>query len=444
MLTMKRMVGLLATVGAGLLLVAAAHAATTSDQPAAVLIYPKIVFNAEEPHTDTIIEIANATSSPVHLHCFYVNATGHCSNNGIACDTSLDCIGTALAGTCLPGWAETDFSVVVTHDQPFYWLASSGRNRTCDQNDTCEPLPLLGYSHCENSALPCTNDDDCGVGGNCIDSFDSNAGTSIPPVPEDLLFVGELKCVVVDNDGFPELNNAVYGQATLVTQGVSDGLDAQSYNATGIKARGTCSLNGDFCDTDEDCGTGGGVCESPSGIVEGRVLLLGSSSDDPYNACAETLILDHIFDGAPDPIGNANFYTDLTLVPCTEDFATGTANLGRSTAQFLVFNEFEQRFSTSLPVTCFEERLLSNIDTRNNDRSIFSVTVSGTIAGQSRITAVGSGLTGVARAMKSSAALEDFAGAIRSSGLPPVFAPGAGYELHQQGQRTSVDEIILP
>jgi hypothetical protein len=25
-----------------------------------------------------------------------------------------------------------------------------------------------------------------------------------------------------------------------------------------------------------------------------------------------------------------------------------------------------------------------------------------------------------------------------------VFAPGAGYELHQQGQREAVDEIVLP
>ena len=132
-------------------------------------------------------------------------------------------------------------------------------------------------------------------------------------------------------------------------------------------------------------------------------------------------------------------------MPCTEDFATGTANLGRSTAQFLVFNEFEQRFSTTEPVTCFDETLLSNLDTSDNERSVFSINVSGTIAGQSRINAVGSGLIGVARTMKTDLSLEEVSDIQRfGGGLPPVFGPGAAYELHQQGQRDDVDEIILP
>ena len=109
-----------------------------------------------------------------------------------------------------------------------------------------------------------------------------------------------------------------------------------------------------------------------------------------------------------------------------------------------MFNEFEQRFSSTLPVTCFDERLISNIDTRNNARSIFSVNVSGTIAGQTRIRAVGSGLVGVARAMKSFIPIEALDEEVALVGLPPVFAPGAAYELHQQGNRTETDEIVLP
>jgi hypothetical protein len=46
--------------------------------------------------------------------------------------------------------------------------------------------------------------------------------------------------------------------------------------------------------------------------------------------------------------------------------------------------------------------------------------------------------------MKSELSLEDVAIGINEGGLPPVFAPGAGYELHQQGQRDTVDEIVLP
>ncbi len=210
---------------------------------------------------------------------------------------------------------------------------------------------------------------------------------------------------------------------------------------------GQCSISDAFCNTTADCATGGGSCvASTATVLDTDVLQLGPiGGTNPYQSCAETLVLDHIFDGAPDPIGpdGTFFYTDLTLVPCSEDFATGTANLGRSTAQFLVFNEFEQRFSSSLAVTCFEETLLSNIDTRDNTRSIFSVNVSGTVAGQTRIHAVGSGLLGVARAMKAPIPLEVISESV-SVGLPPVFAPGAAYELHQQGQRDAVDEIILP
>ena len=452
MLTMKRVVGPLSLAAAGLFLaVAVGNAATTSDQPAAILIYPKIVFDTVTG-TDTIIEIANATTSPVDLHCFYVNATSHCSNTGLPCDSGLDCVG-ASPGACVPGWGETDFHVALTQNQPFYWTASAGRNRTCANNDpaTCEPLPLIGIGVCQGGSPLCTQNADCGIGGTCLFNGQSNAGTSVPPVPEDITFVGELKCVAVDGLGNPLAANLIYGTATIVTD-FGGAVDAQSYNATGIKAWSRCEGDRELaCNDDADCGADGPCLPV---LTEGRVLTLGTSDnlEAGYQACAETLILDHIFDGAPDPItpivddplAGGFFYTDLTLVPCSEDFATGTANLGRSTAQFLVFNEFEQRFSSTLPVTCFDERLLSNIDTRNNGRSIFSVNVSGTIAGQTRIRAVGSGLIGVARAMKSFIPIDILAEQASFVGLPPVFAPGAAYELHQQGDRTAADEIILP
>ena len=64
-----------------------------------------------------------------------------------------------------------------------------------------------------------------------------------------------------------------------------------------------------------------------------------------------------------DPTFKARVGTDLTLVPCTEDFENQRPELSKTTAQFLVFNEFEQRLSTSTTVECFKEIRLSNIDT---------------------------------------------------------------------------------
>jgi hypothetical protein len=102
-----------------------------------------------------------------------------------------------------------------------------------------------------------------------------------------------------------------------------------------------------------------------------------------------------------------------------------------------VFNEFEQRFSTSRTVDClFHATQLSRIDTRNPARSIFSAGVAGTLGGQTRIRGVGgvsplgSGLLGVAQANLDL----DFLGLRIGS---------AAYDLHQQGNGRS-DLMILP
>jgi hypothetical protein len=107
-------------------------------------------------------------------------------------------------------------------------------------------------------------------------------------------------------------------------------------------------------------------------------------------------------------------------------------------AQFFVFNEFEQRFSTSKTVDCFFESQISRIDTPNPNRSIFSAGVSGTIAGQTRIQGVGSaatgrGLLGVSRFLVSN--------------LVTGRETGAAYNLHQQGNPsagTQPDVITIP
>ena len=116
-----------------------------------------------------------------------------------------------------------------------------------------------------------------------------------------------------------------------------------------------------------------------------------------------------------------SIFTLLTLVPCTENFLTQTP--ARVTAQYLVFNEFEQRFSTSAPVDCFFLNLLSLIDTTDPERSIFSAFVSGTLTGQTRIRAVNGGLIGVA---------------VEAHGIGHTDA----FNLHVQGEREGASDVV--
>jgi hypothetical protein len=103
----------------------------------------------------------------------------------------------------------------------------------------------------------------------------------------------------------------------------------------------------------------------------------------------------------------------------------------RTTLQFLVFNEFEQRFSTSRALECFREIQISNIDTMTNNLSIFSAQVAGTLTGQTRIRGVtgtdpnyGNGVLAIA---------EEF----RRTGT-------AAWNLQTQGVRPQRDYIYLP
>ena len=158
-----------------------------------------------------------------------------------------------------------------------------------------------------------------------------------------------------------------------------------------------------------------------------------------YEACPSTLILDHIFDNAPDPLSTdivpGTVLTDLTLVPCGDDFLRQEP--GEATAQYLVFNEFEQRFSTSKKVDCFFERQLSLIDTGTSTRSIFSFNVQGSLVGQTRIRGVGTantghGLLGVARTEFGSSPMS-----LRLGGA------GVAYNLQQSGN-SGPDKIFIP
>jgi hypothetical protein len=170
--------------------------------------------------------------------------------------------------------------------------------------------------------------------------------------------------------------------------------------------------------------------------------------------------MDHFFDDAfvfsddGDPTARSGHVrSHLTLVPCSQDFLLQDVALFDTVVQFLVFNEFEQRFSTSRSVKCFKEFELSAIDTRqdrgeddddpasnNNLRSIFNVNVQGTLTGHTRMRPVddgspihGNGLLGV---------VEEF----HRTDIDDLFSISgtAAFQLHHVGIRADNDVWRLP
>ncbi len=370
------------------------RADVASDKPAALVVYPKIIVDGTA--RDTVIRLTNTnTLAPINVHCFYVDANSHCTSDGSICNDSTTC----GLGVCVPGWLETDFDIVMTPGQPIQWYASEGLS------DSGLPLP---FGVCTgNQFFRCGTDADCNPipGGVCTPS---NAGTRIPPVAEQP-FVGELKCLATDPNGTPISRNDLKGEALLESTSGDDSedgdYDVASYNAVGIQATAPANTL---------------ITDSP--------LILGPGSSGDYNGCPNVLILNHFFEEASDPIEDRfTIMTDLTLVPCTEDFLRQQG--GTAVVQYLVYNEFEQRFSTSNAVNCFKEQELCNIDTPQCQHSIFNVAVAGTLTGQTRMSPLGSGLLGVA--------IEHHSESERSN-------RSAAFNLHFAGSRDNPDTLTLP
>jgi len=328
------LVGLAALFGAGM--AGPAAAAVTTEQSASILVFPKVVSDGNR---DTIIQITNTSNSMRHAHCFYVNG--------------------ALANPDLPPgpknpplWTEIDFDIWLTKQQPTHWVVSTGRLDN-PLDESCR-----GRSHCatgvmdphgtnsaaggyQYSGISGSDDADC-----CDAGFDPGR---VPPVVPG--FTGELKCIEVDAGGRPLPGNALKGEATLVT--VSDG-DVSKYNAIGLKGFDTNDGNGVLClggDVSPDC---------PAG--------------SEYEACPAVWIVDHAAVGAPDRVVEQQSFctsppcssvtTNLTVVPCTQNFELQTAPL--VTLQFRIYNEFEQFFSASTTVNCWGSYDLGAEDPRLN------------------------------------------------------------------------------
>lgn len=248
---------------------------------------------------DTIITLSNTMNPMAHAHCFYING--------------------AVPGQC----TETDFDLWLTKRQPTHWVASQGRPNSSGQ--------IIG----------------------------PNAGFSpglIPPVP--LGFVGELKCVQVMDDGTPVAGNALKGEAVLRR---IDG-DVAGYNA--IALQGNTDAN--KFDPRQDP-------NNPNDLVLDLTPNTSSTGGDntgSYSACPDTLLLTYFVHGIDDPViedigdcdaseGGCPVKTTLTLVPCQEDLEN--ARLGKVTANFDVFDEFERRLSGGISVNCYLSAPLNQI-----------------------------------------------------------------------------------
>lgn len=223
----------------------------------------------------------------------------------------------------IPGtWVETDFYLYLTRQQPTHWVASKGRR--------------VGWDEFESD----------GAG------FDPGL---VPPVRKG--FAGELKCVQVDSNEAPLRANQLKGEAILRN---SNG-DVSKYNAIALR----------------------GNPEAPNNADPYQLNLnwTAANTGGQYSACPNSLVLAHAAFGAPEVSGTRT-ETELTLVPCFEDFEN--QNPGKTTVDVLVWNEFEERFSTSFSVDCW---LNSDLD-RLPGGSILTYGNLGTIGAHTQLTAV--------------------------------------------------------
>jgi len=357
----------------GVLLAGVASAEVTTEQSGSIVVWPKVVWDGSR---DTIITVSNTSNLMVHAHCFYINA--------------VPLIPT-LPPSALnpPQWNETDFDIWLSRQQPTHWAASQGR-----QTSIFDPFGSDGAGL------------DPGL---------------VPPVPQP--FVGELKCVQVNDDGTPLPGNALKGDATLRN---SNG-DVSAYNA--IAFPGNPGRFGDI----------------------GNDLTLDLTDANPggaYSACPDTLVLNHFAEGATDPVldqlgtcdtvcyggptpgtsctsnndcgsGGKCFScpitTTLTLVPCSEDLENQVP--GRVTVNFQVFNEFEQPLSGGTTVDCWMNTTLGAIPS-----SPFTFSQLGTLSASTRINPAAGfgGVIGVAEETR-----------VNTTGVPTT----AAFNIHVEGNR---------
>ena len=396
--------GVCAVLGGAWMWAGTAVADVSSTNAAGLIMYPKLLVNGNATYTsqDTLIQLTNTADEPVNVRCFYANATGVCiiptdtTDPLKACNpsdpTQFDGPTCAVANSpCIAKWQETDFKMRLTSKQPIAWWVSEGL-----------------------SQLPLSPDGPFGQPG---PKGEFNDNSSIPPAPEKP-FLGMLTCVEVDADERPVDRNDLKGEATIKT--LDSGIvDIRNYNALGIQAISGQNDGNDY-------------------------LFLGLE----YNNCPNVVILDHFFDDAILD-ENTSVRTHLTLVPCTQDFLgqqCSTPDAPSTVVQYLVFNEYEQRFSTSKSMKCHQEITLSDIDTRlggtGDAQSIFNINVQGTYTGQTLLRGVENPDTGPFLGNGILALAEEFVTYRPGEGVPRTRSDA--FATHQRGSRGDLNTIAMP
>ncbi|MBI3783693.1 MAG: hypothetical protein HY270_09840 [Deltaproteobacteria bacterium] len=313
----------------------AAGAIANPDEPAAVVVYPYIVVDVTA-NKDTLIQLTNTSAQAVEARCFYENFTPECTSG----QPDATCLSgpVTCTGVCIPRDSRIPLRVRMTAGQPLAWRASSG-------------LPQPPIEETQTGSA-------------------SNQFTTIPALGNGP-FLGTLRCTAVEDDPLrPSRNNVLVGQATIEQSNGPPSASANTaqYRAVGVKA----------------------VDDGPN---RDEFLVFGGPTRE-YEACPAYASLNHFFDGSPVHAGDSTAVvtTDLVLANCTSTPPATAANV----VQFLVYNGFDQRFSTSKAVDGQLISRLSRIDSADPTRSIFWYQVSGTLGGHSIIRGINAGVHAVA------------------------------------------------
>ncbi len=401
-------VGLMAAALVGLAL-SGAQAQVTTERSSSILVFPKVIADGTR---DTVIQITNTSNSMVHAHCFYVNG-------------ALTFPEFPPGAQNPPLWIETDFDIWLTKQQPTHWVVSKGRlvnaaDQPCSNTASMNfgqsggLFPSGGYYGCNDAGL------DPG---------------RVPPVVD--YFTGELKCIEVDPSGAPLSGNHLKGEATTTTFNVCN----PGSPLTPLDNRCVLQTIDAPCTSDSDCDSSVvdvakynaiGVLGNENNDGD-NVLCLGGEPDEDcpngaeYDACPQFWIANHFAEGAPNPTTNGSVNTTWTIVPCTQNFETQAPET--VTININTWNEFETAFSSSVPVTCWGELSLSDVNPVT-----FSYAALGTSFAQSRLRTSASTPSGFMMVQSEAYSTDDDDGYIAT----------ADVNLHVEGERTGQDLITIP
>jgi hypothetical protein len=252
---------MVAAVSVCTLIGGAALAATTTERPGSILIFPKVVTSGTR---DTVIQITNTGNMPDELRCFYLNGQ-----------------------TCF----ETDFSVSLTKQQPTVWTARAGRRvNPTDSQKGLDPglIPPLPVNF--SGALICTE----------VDTSD------FPTVRNQVK--GE--ATLVDRSG-SSTSGSVSKYNAIAVQGLNGNmdntlkLDDTEYSAC------PASLVLNFLRDGE---------AAPVIKTLGNAGLCDANSSNPTAPCNQ----DSQCPGGTCQTGKSRVLTRLTVLPCTLDLASVT------------------------------------------------------------------------------------------------------------------------